>query len=392
MIVTNDVPYAQAATELQPGTLAIRGYLHRDPIDDGASGAYSLIQRWVEAQPPEAEITLDIDSPGGDIAGLEALCEAIAKHPGKTSAHVTGAAASAAYWIASSCDGIVADPSAIIGSVGTMLPGAMEPVSELDVVATLSPRKNAADGQWQEVIDDSCARFLRHVASRRGWPETDLVAISQRVGEGKMMTPSEALARGLIDRITDTGGHMEPDQLPEVETQGDKTLEDAVREHEARLADAERRIEELTAIIDNLKRDEADDRADEAQDKEEMLEEPAAKCDRKATAKQMAAMARALSSIQRTQRDEHVARLVAEGRIQPADAPIAKIVYDTDRAAFDKRYGRPAAMSIVSRVSSGAAAPKAQPQDPVAAAHAAMAQDPKLTFRAAYKAALKGGN
>ena len=390
MILHNDIPYAAAATETAPGYLAIRGYLTTDPVADVDTSAYSAIKQWIEGQEPGAAITLDIDSPGGDITGLEALCAAIKAHEGPTVAYVSGVAASAGYWIASSCDQIVAVESAMIGSVGTMLPKALEPVPETDVVATLSPRKNAADDQWQVLIDASCERFLSHVATSRGWPQTDLEAIADRVGNGKMMTAQEAMARGLIDRIE--GGSMDPDQTPEVIPEGEKTMEDAVREHEARLADVERRIDELQAIIDNLKREGADDKADI---EEERLEEeaPAAKSDKTCGNDQkMAAMAKALSDIQRHQRDELVARLVAQGKINPADAQIAKVVYDHDRKAFDRRYGAPSAMATVTRVSSGA--PDKQEintQDAVAMAYASMAKQPGLKFREAYKAALKQG-
>ena len=69
-------------------------------------------------------VILDIDSPGGTVNGTPELAHAVAtlsdsKH---VYAFTSGQCCSAAYWIASQTDGIYASPSAIVGSIGVILP------------------------------------------------------------------------------------------------------------------------------------------------------------------------------------------------------------------------------------------------------------------------------
>lgn len=385
------VPLAFSVTETAPGRLAIRGPLSTDPFGFGDSTNYAAIRAWLEAQEPGAELVFDIDSPGGDVAGLEALANAIRSHEGPTTALVTGTAGSAAYWLASSCDRVVAWPSAVVGSVGAMVP-IYDADDVHDVVAARSARKNAPDDpQWQELVDDTCDRFLRHVATARGWNETDLDAVAQRCGNGKIMTAAEAVRRGLVDNLI-TEGSMDPNELPEVvpaEEQQPKSAEEELAEHRARLDELQRRIEELQADVDNLKREKADEAADEAADEEkEVAPEPEAACKPKADAK-LAALSRQVAEMRTAQRDDMVARLVACGKIDSADADVARLVYDVNPRMFAQRYGKPAAIAApVTRISSGAAAPATStPADPTQAAFAALGRGEKKSFVQLYKEA-----
>ena len=75
-------------------------------------------------------IVLDIDSPGGQVAGLSDLVDAIRKTDKEVIAYTSGSMASAAYWIGSAADKIVAGPQAMVGSIGTVL--TMVDYTELD--------------------------------------------------------------------------------------------------------------------------------------------------------------------------------------------------------------------------------------------------------------------
>lgn len=387
-------PCAFSVTETGPGVLAIRGPLSTDPVGWGDSSNYTAIKAWVETQDDDAALTFDIDSPGGDVAGLEALVAAITAHQGPTVAVVTGCAGSAAYWLASACDRVVAWPSATVGSVGAMMTLPDSKGGTHDVVAELSPRKNDVDDpQWQEIIDESAKRFLVHVAARRRM-DGDLKEVAARCGHGKLMTAAEAVTRGLVDNLIEEGS-MDPDQMPEVEPEKEapeKTVEEEVADHRARLDDLTRRIDELEAVIDNLKREREDASADEAEDAAEESEAQAACDDRKprAYSAQIAAMSKQLAEVRRAQRDDTVARLVACGKVASADAEVARFLYDNNPRMFERRYGRPQAMSVpVTRISSGeAAATAATPSNPTEAAWAAVAASGgKMSFLAAYKAA-----
>jgi signal peptide peptidase SppA len=65
-------------------------------------------------------LMLDIDSPGGTVTGVpEAAAEvAKARSVKPIMAFASGMCASAAYWVASQCDAIYAEPSATVGSIG----------------------------------------------------------------------------------------------------------------------------------------------------------------------------------------------------------------------------------------------------------------------------------
>lgn len=399
-IPQNEIALAHGLTETAPGRLAIRGALSSDPEFPG-DAAYSEIRAWVDDQQPDAPLIFDFDSVGGDVAGVEALAKTIAEHPGPTTAIVTGTAASAAYWLASSCDRVVAWPSATIGSIGAMVTISGDDGAGTDIVAKLTPRKNAADdSQWQSIIDASAERFLRHVASRRGWPDEDLHAVAVRSGEGKLMTAAEAKTRGLVDQVVEEGS-MALDEMPEVKpAEEEKSIDEVVVELREAVADHDRRIAELEAIIENLRREKDDEEADLAEESAEgedlteekkKEEEPQAKCDRpRAASRQLAAMQRQIASMQKTQRDEVIARLRAEGRISATEIDIARNTYDTNRKLFDRVYGKPAAMAApVTRLSSGEAATlKAKPSNPTEAAWAEVAASGgKMSFVEAYRKA-----
>ena len=71
-------------------------------------------------------IILDIDSPGGTVAGVPELAETVeavqASGTKKIYAYTDSQMASAAYWLAAGANGIFAAPSADVGSIGVYLP------------------------------------------------------------------------------------------------------------------------------------------------------------------------------------------------------------------------------------------------------------------------------
>lgn len=72
--------------------------------------------------PSVREIILDIDSPGGEVTAVDAPSAAIeyAKERKTVTAVTSGMMASAAYWIASQADRIVASPNAMVGSISVI--------------------------------------------------------------------------------------------------------------------------------------------------------------------------------------------------------------------------------------------------------------------------------
>lgn len=67
-------------------------------------------------------ITLAIDSPGGMVQGVRATADAIRDAGLPTVALIDGLGCSAAYWLASQCDEVVATQDSMVGSIGVIMP------------------------------------------------------------------------------------------------------------------------------------------------------------------------------------------------------------------------------------------------------------------------------
>src|SRR5690606_31819803 len=68
-------------------------------------------------------IMLLIDSPGGSVSGTSDLADDVANAKKKKPvyAYIEDTCCSAAYWVASQCSAIYANPTAIVGSIGTYM-------------------------------------------------------------------------------------------------------------------------------------------------------------------------------------------------------------------------------------------------------------------------------
>ena len=69
-------------------------------------------------------IIVNLNSPGGTIAGAQAISQAIKQYQkltnNKVVAHIYDVAASGAYWVASACDYIVAENGSLVGNIGVI--------------------------------------------------------------------------------------------------------------------------------------------------------------------------------------------------------------------------------------------------------------------------------
>jgi ATP-dependent protease ClpP protease subunit len=96
--------------------------------------------------PAVASIVLNIDSPGGEVAGVNEFAQMVFEARGRKPivAYVDGLGASAAYWIASAADEIVADATAMIGSIGVVAAWPnpeKKSAREIEFVSSQSPKK-----------------------------------------------------------------------------------------------------------------------------------------------------------------------------------------------------------------------------------------------------------
>ncbi|HXG56684.1 MAG TPA: S49 family peptidase [Vicinamibacterales bacterium] len=160
-------------------------------------------------------IVLDVDSPGGSVAGATELVREIiaarAKKPIVAVAQYT--MASAAYWVASAATEIVAAPSAQIGSIGVFtihedLSKALEAEGITRTYITAGkykvdsnetqPLAGDAKARLQRMCDDSLALFHADIAKGRG---VAIDKVRADFGEGAVLSASEALSAGMVDRI-----------------------------------------------------------------------------------------------------------------------------------------------------------------------------------------------
>lgn len=183
------------------------------------------------ADPAVAAIVLDIDSPGGEVAGCAetaAIIRAAAARKPIT-ARAVGDCCSAAYWLASAAQRIDANAGAVVGSIGVRCDiyddrEALKKwgVERHTLAAAISPRKvidfDAEDGlaDIQALIDDLGEAFVQAVAKYRGVSREKVI---NDYGKGASMSAPRALAAGLIDAIVDpTPQQIVPAPQPATQT------------------------------------------------------------------------------------------------------------------------------------------------------------------------------
>jgi len=207
-------------------------------------------------------IVLDIDSPGGSVAGMtEFAREVMAARTKKTVvAQIQYLGASAAYGVASAATEILAAPSAMVGSVGVY--GAHDDITEalakLGVKRTYisagkgktdaidGPLSDEAKGRMQAVIDDAYGRMVGDIVKGRGQGMT--AARVRNEWQAHLYPATEALALGMIDGIATlddtlarvTGGAHPVKTSALSTTTDDTTQEPATATVQDRSADAQR--------------------------------------------------------------------------------------------------------------------------------------------------------
>lgn len=158
-------------------------------------------------------IVLNVDSPGGAVRGTPELAAKIFAARGQKPiiAVANSLMASAALWIGSAADEIVATPSAAIGSIGvlaihtdTSKADAKEGVKR--TILTTAPYKaelykpltEEARARVQAELQTLHEMFVGAVAKHRG---VTTAKVESDFGQGRTLLAAEALQAGLVDRI-----------------------------------------------------------------------------------------------------------------------------------------------------------------------------------------------
>lgn len=207
---------AAAASAKGAGATAVVG-LYGPLYSRGTWGMEGFRGRLADAvnNPDVAAIVLDVDSPGGTVAGTaetaKAVRDAAAAKP--VTAVVDSLAASAAYWIASQAGAVVATPGSDLGSIGVLaihmdLSALLEASGVKATVVRSTPFKaegnpfeplsEDARAHLQGEVDGAHADFIRAVAEGR---RVSMSKVSSDFGQGRVMNAQAAVRVGLADRI-----------------------------------------------------------------------------------------------------------------------------------------------------------------------------------------------
>ena len=198
--------------------IPIRGVLTKE---DQASGAYGMdtMANWLNVAYDNESISaivFDVFTPGGSVAGVEVLGNAIANPSKPVVVYANDLVASAGYWISAGADRIIGSGNNMqIGGIGAYISFlddteylANNGIKIVDVYASQSSEKNADIRQYfdegkldklQKRVDKYAANFINHVKASRGdrlkWKD------NAEVLQGGMFFSNDALKVGLIDEV-----------------------------------------------------------------------------------------------------------------------------------------------------------------------------------------------
>lgn len=197
------------------GTLIPRANLFAQM--SGATSVEQVRNAFREAMADETigSILLEFDSPGGQVDGIDELATEIRDARGSKPivAIANTLCASAAYYLAAQADEVVATPSAMVGSIGTVMVH-LEESTRLATEGTTAtvirsqdtkyegnafePLTEGARAHLQAIVDGYDEMFVKAVAKGLGMPPERIRGMSDR---GRAFMAKAAQAKGLVDRV-----------------------------------------------------------------------------------------------------------------------------------------------------------------------------------------------
>lgn len=203
--------------------LALSGMIFRDVETGWLGGTYDMVgdllaQIQAATQDDSVRaILLEVDSPGGAVTPTDEIYRALNSFRESSEGrvvvtHIRDMAASGGYYAAMASDWIVADPTAIVGSIGIIMQtlnwqGLSERLGISDVTIKSGDNKDMLNpfretkpeelALLQEVVDNLHQRFVGIVGDARGLDPDTL----DRLADGRILTADRAVEEGLIDAI-----------------------------------------------------------------------------------------------------------------------------------------------------------------------------------------------
>lgn len=199
------------------GTIAHRAHMVNQVSGAGGTSTEKLGAAITAAvnNPEVGAIVLDVDSPGGSVAGTPELVDRIyaARQSKPIVAVANATAASAAYWIASAASEFIVTPSGTVGSIGVLAvhedrsAGLAAEGRKMTFVHagrykvegnSAEPLTDEARATIQSMVDQAYGVMVKSIARNRGVAPD---AVRTGYGEGRVFSADDALARGMVDRI-----------------------------------------------------------------------------------------------------------------------------------------------------------------------------------------------
>ena len=186
-------------------------------ISGGAST--QLIERDIKAALSDSKVNsilLHIDSPGGTVDGTQNLASVIrdARTQKPVMTFADGTIASAAYWIGSAADGIVAaSDTTQIGSIGVVATHTdyskaeeAQGIKTTEITAgkykriasSNAPLTKEGKAYIQDQVDQLYTIFVNEVAQNRG---ADIETVINDMADGRVFLSKQAKERGMVDHI-----------------------------------------------------------------------------------------------------------------------------------------------------------------------------------------------
>lgn len=173
------------------------------------------------SDPSVKGVFLNVDSPGGTVAGVPELGDMVAElnQSKPVMAYADGLMASAAYWLAAGASEIVSSASAEVGSIGVYMPWVDQTAAYekagykveiikndgADLKGAGYPGTKLTDSQradMQEQVNQIGKMFRNHVEKHRG-------KLSDNSFRGQTFMGAEAINAGLVDSLTPMGRAMQ---------------------------------------------------------------------------------------------------------------------------------------------------------------------------------------
>jgi capsid assembly protease len=183
----------------------------------GGAAVEDITQQLRQAvnDPGVKAVVLDVDSPGGDVEGIDELASEIyqARKQKPITAVSNSLCASAAYYLASQANELLVSPSSLTGSIGVYTThgdysGALDNAGIK--VSLIKFGENKAEGNpyepltdparehMQEMVDTFGNQFEKAVARGRGVKQDE---VHKKFGQGRVFDAKKAVQLGMADRV-----------------------------------------------------------------------------------------------------------------------------------------------------------------------------------------------